>query len=275
MHALIASSTMHLCHIVPDNTAYKATEAYHWREAISQYSNEISTNVGPHNMDALFSACIIMTFNSFALDEFNPRSSFVFSDRRESLNWLVLQSGLRHLLYIAGPWLSQSIWFDMFMASRGKDTSFEDHRPGRAGLDPEMADLCGIDDNTIEETNPYLWPLRMLTHLMPLERSLRSFSNYTNFMGRLLPEFYEKLLQKDPPALIILSWWLALMNSIQMWWMETRVKSECVAICMFLEDSDDPRVLKLLEFPAEACGYLLRHVQERGSLVSCVDVMED
>ena len=266
---------MHLCHIVPDNSAYKVTEAYHWREAISQYSNEISTRVGLHNMDALFSSCILMTFNSFSLEEFNPRSSFVFSDRPESLNWLVLQSGLRHLLYMTRPWLSQSIWFEMFMSGRGDERTYEDNRPGRVDLDPDMADLCGIDESTTEETNPYHWPLRMLTNLLPLERTYSSFPKYTNFMGRLLPEYYEKLLQKDPPALIILSWWLALMNSIPMWWMETRVKSECVAICMFLEDSEDPLVLKLLEFPAESCGYLLRHVQERNSLGSWVDVMEE
>lgn len=266
MHALIATTTTHLCHIVPDNTSYKAIEAYHWREAVSQYSTEISSAIGPGNMDALISACLLLTMNSFMLEEFNPLSSFVFSNNREALNWLMLQSGLRHLLHLTEAWFPQSLWFDSFMASRGEESSFEDHRRGRDGLDPEMADLCGIGDES-DDANPYWWPLRMLAHIVPIERSIRSFVRYTNFVGRLMPEYYEKLLQRDPPALVILAWWLALMSFVPVWWIGTRVRSECVAICLFLENGDDPRVLRLLEFPAQTCGYLLRHVGERDVLV--------
>lgn len=272
---MIATTTTHLCHIVPDNSAYKAIAAYHWREAVSQYSDALSTNVGPETMDALISGCLLLTMNSFMLEEFNPRSSFVFSTNPESLNWLMLQSGLRHLLYLTRPWFPQSIWFESFMASRGDEDTYEDHRPGRVGMDPEMADLCGIEESTVEETNPYWWPLRMLAHIVPLERSIKSFSRYTNFMGRLMPEYYQKLLQKDPPALVILAWWLALMSYMPVWWINTRVRSECVAICIFLENSPDPRVLRLLEFPAEACGYLLTHVRERDVLGSCMDVVQE
>jgi hypothetical protein len=39
------------------------------------------------------------------------------------------------------------------------------------------------------------------------------------------------------------------------------VRSECVAICMFLEASPDPRILELLEFPAEACGYAMSSIR--------------
>lgn len=83
------------------------------------------------------------------------------------------------------------------------------------------------------------------------------------FMGRLEPPYLDLLLRKDPAALLVLSWWLALMCKVDEWWAETRVRSECTAICMRLENSEDPRILRLLEFPASCCGYLLRHVQER------------
>ncbi|KAJ5090927.1 hypothetical protein N7532_009611 [Penicillium argentinense] len=55
------------------------------------------------------------------------------------------------------------------------------------------------------------------------------------------------------------------------WWIETRVRSECTAICMKLEDSADPVVLRLLEFPAQSCGYLLNHVQERNAIQALFD----
>ncbi|KAB8269903.1 hypothetical protein BDV30DRAFT_229383 [Aspergillus minisclerotigenes] len=263
MHAIIGAATSHLRRIYPENNTYTMVEAYHWQKAIKQYSEEISTAVGPHNMDPLYSACLLMTIHSFSLEEYNPRSSFVFSDDPESLNWLMLQSGLRYLLQLTVPWMTQSMWWDVFKRSREGNPLYDDHRPGRVDLHPELADICGIDDSTTEETNPYHWPLRMLTPLLSLERSLKTFTHYTNYMGRLLPDYYDQLLKKDPPALIILSWWLALIVNLDVWWMETRAKSECVAICMYLEESDDPRILSLLEFPAQACGYLLKHVQER------------
>ncbi|EAW11202.1 Zn(II)2Cys6 transcription factor domain-containing protein [Aspergillus clavatus NRRL 1] len=263
MHTLIAVATSHLSHAVPDNTAYKLAEAYHWQRAIGQYSKELASGVGPHNMDSLFSTCLLMTVNSFALDEYNPRKSFVFSDDPGALSWLILQGGLRHLLGLTRPWLCISMWLGVFMDNVEESKVFDDHRPGRAGLHPALADICGIEDTTTEESNPYLWPLRMLTALLAAERSMKSFSMYTTFMGRLLPIFWDRLANKDPPALVILGWWLALLDSIGLWWAQTRVRSECAAICMYLEDSEDARVLRLLEFPAGVAGYLLKHVQDQ------------
>ncbi|EAU35520.1 conserved hypothetical protein [Aspergillus terreus NIH2624] len=263
MHGIIATAASHLRHCVPNNTHYKLLEAHHWQRSISQYSKELSAGVGPRNMDPLFSNCLLMTVHSFNLETYNPRSSFVFSDDPDALNWLQVQSGLRHLLGFAHPWLTSSMWWEMFKIPREENPLYDDHRPGREGLHPLLADICDIDDTTTEETNPYLWPLRMLTPILTLERSIKSLTQFTNFMGRLLPDYMEKLAQKDPPALVILSWWLALMYSTNLWWAETRALSECTAICMYLEDSDDTRILELLEFPAETIGYLLPHVQDR------------
>ncbi|GIK06886.1 hypothetical protein Aspvir_002539 [Aspergillus viridinutans] len=266
MHTIIAVATSHLRYVVPDNTAYKMAEAYHWQQAISQYSKELGCAVGPHNMDALFSTCLLMTVHAFQLEEYNPRKSFVFSDDPQALSWLTLQGGLRHLLGLTRPWLFISMWWEVFMETRHESQAFEDPPPGREGLHPELADICGIDDTTTEDSNPYLAPLRMLTLLLQAERSIKSFSKYTTFMGRLLPSFWAQLAKKDPPALIIISWWLAMLDSTRCWWAETRVRSECAAICMYLENSEDPRILRLLEFPAEVCGYLLKHVRERAEM---------
>jgi hypothetical protein len=62
------------------------------------------------------------------------------------------------------------------------------------------------------------------------------------------------------------------MSYLDEWWAETRVRSECTAICIKLEDSDDPILLMLLEFPAQRCGYLLRHVQEQAAMESGLNV---
>ncbi|KAJ5156408.1 hypothetical protein N7492_009211 [Penicillium capsulatum] len=263
MHAIIGLATTHLCTVLPENSSFRVNEAFHWRQSIVQYSQELSASVNEQNMDKLYSTCIVLTVYAFYLEEFSPRSSFVFSSDQTTLNWLLLQGGLRYLLERTQPWLSQSMWWATFMESHDCDVNLEDHRPGRTDLDPEFADVCGITEICTTKSNPCLWPLRMLTNLLPLERGPESRQQYFMFMGRLESPYLDRLLQKDTGALLILAWWLALMCKIDEWWAETRVRSECTAICMRLEDSQDPRVLRLLEFPASCCGYLLRHVQER------------
>ncbi|KAL6236289.1 hypothetical protein BDW75DRAFT_115541 [Aspergillus navahoensis] len=262
MHSLIGVAIAHLRSVLPDDDSnYALLEAHHWQRAIRQYNAELQSSIGPQNMDALFSACLLITVNSFELDSYNPLQSFVFSPNpAESLNWLFVQSGLRHLLGRTVPWLRKSMWWEMFMGSR--NDLFDNERTGREGLHPDLANLCGITESTSTENNPYFWPLWMLTPLLELEPSLTTSSRITTFMGRLLPDYYQRLIAKDPPALVILSWWLALMIGVDLWWVNTRARSECAAICMYLEGtSSDPLVLRLLGFPAQACGYLFQHVQ--------------
>ena len=262
MHSIVAVAIAHLRTALPyTETAdrYTLLEAHHWQRAIRQYSSELQSPMGPKNMDPLFSACLLMTVNSFAMDSFNPAQSFVFSwDPALSLNWLFVQSGLRHLLARSRPWIRKSMGWEMFMDSR--NDLFDDTRPGREGLHPGLADLCRINQQSDEMNNPYFLPLRMLTPLLPLEPSYKTFPRITTFMGRLGPDFYERLIAKDTPALVILAWWLALMLGTNLWWVEKRARSECVAICMYLENGLNPLVLNLLEFPASACDYMLKHV---------------
>ncbi|PWY91250.1 hypothetical protein BO70DRAFT_89043 [Aspergillus heteromorphus CBS 117.55] len=252
MHTIIAAATSHIRHSVPENRTYAVTESYHWQQAISQYSEALTT-IGPDNTDSLISACLLMTIRSFALDEYNPLSSFVFSDDSTSLNWLSLQAGLRHLLEATYKWQSDSMWWEVFnKTDNSKVQFFDDDRPGRVGIRPELADLCGIDETTTAATSPYHAPARILTGLLSLERGTQNFGPYTGFMGRLLPDFFEKLIQKDPPALVLLSWWLALMHGTEMWWVHMRARSEIAAICWYL--GGDEGMVRLLEFPAECVG---------------------
>ncbi|CAI7669953.1 C6 transcription factor [Penicillium manginii] len=263
MHSLIGVATSHLCGVLPNNSSYRVAESYHWQQAIQKYTKEVSSGPTAENMDPLYSACILITIHSFAIEEFNPRSSFVFSDDPADLNWLRLQGGLRYLLERTRMWMPDSMWWAYFMHAHDENLNYEDDRPGRVDLDPDFADLCHVDEGSTVGNNAYLWPLRMLTNLLALERTKRNHQKYYNWMGRLEPEYYDCLLRKEPPALMLLAWWLALMAVVEEWWIETRIRSECTAICMKLEDSRDPVLLRLLEFPAESCGYLLRHVQER------------
>lgn len=194
---------------------------------------------------------------SFAIEKINPLDSWVLSDDPSAMNWLSVQGGLRCLLEFLHPWLSDSVWSDSFKRSSTYEF-YDDHRMGREDLDPTLATLCDIDDTTTEETNPFHWPLRMLSPLLRIPRDQLEESRITNFMGRLPPDYLNLLASKEPRALLLLAYWLALMcSSVHEWWVYARVRSECLAICMYLERCGDERIVdfNLLEFPAAACGY--------------------
>ncbi|KAJ5385012.1 Aflatoxin biosynthesis regulatory protein [Penicillium concentricum] len=156
MHAIIAAATTHLCTLLPESKDYRLAEAYHWQQTINQYSTEVSKPITRQNMDKLYSTCMMISMHSFLQETFNPRTSFVFTTDPTSLTWLRLQAGLRYLLERTLPWLPQSMWWTVFMESRDPSLDFEDKRPGRVGLDPDLADLCGITDETTVESNACL-----------------------------------------------------------------------------------------------------------------------
>lgn len=227
MHTVIAITTSRR-RISPNNSTYKLAEAYHWHQAISQYSREISdpSSVGCHNMDALFSACLLMTVPLLYLGGMQPMSFVGVLKLTTTLNWLRVHGALLHLLGLTHPWLEQSMWYDVLMEAHqaeeiedhenledgnGSDYLgdnepfiFDDHHPGRIGLHPALADLCNLDESTTENTNLYM-----------CEDALRNMAAYTTFMSRLLPEYFEMLHKKDTPALVLLAWWLALMCQIE------------------------------------------------------------
>ncbi|PGH04907.1 hypothetical protein GX51_03203 [Blastomyces parvus] len=258
MHAILGASATHFRLLLPHNTSYIISEAAHWQCAIQSYQREIIKPIDERNMDPLISTCMLLSLLSFATNEYKPAISWVFSSEPNALNWLLVQCGLRYILsFLSKQQQSQSIWFPIFQESDDEHQTFNNDSPGLDGLHPGLADLCKIDDTTTGETNPYHWPLRMLSPMLPLQSNKYNFTKLITFIGRLLPPYTNLLQKKDPRALLIFSYWLGKMCEEKRWWVYSRVHSECVAICMYLEDSQDPRMLELLRYPAEKCGYVL------------------
>ena len=72
-------------------------------------------------------------------------------------------------------------------------------------------------------------------------------------MGRIDAHFHGLLIEKDTRALLLFSYWLALMSKVEQWWIVGRARHECVAICRFLRNDSDTRLRALLEFPINMC----------------------
>ncbi|KAJ5913006.1 hypothetical protein N7504_001889 [Penicillium tannophilum] len=260
MYTILGVGMLHYNRYSPDKERSVA-ESYLWQHAITLYQKALTSKIRPENVDALLSTCMLMGIMTICPEKFEPTDSWVLTNRPEAMNWLALQSGLKTILTLASPYLSISIWGEAFkeVDETGDKIFKQDEAKGREGLDPLLADLCGIDEESTESTSVYYAPLSYLSRLMKLDFNGPNAAHCASFMGRLECDFLALLRERDPPALMILAYWMGHMCLLSEWqpWVEGRIRQECVAICMFLEYSTDPRILLLLRFPAEACGYRL------------------
>ncbi|KAE8406436.1 hypothetical protein BDV37DRAFT_281025 [Aspergillus pseudonomiae] len=255
LYSIMAVASTHWACALPSDPTHTLIATRFRHKATRVYREQLQLPIDRDNMDTLITSCILIAMFSFSAETTTPLDSWIFSDDPANMNWLSVQGGLRCLLEITKPWMKESIWNEPFQESSNYEYA-DDHRMGREDLDPDLADLCDITETTTEETNPFHWPLRMLCPLLRIPRHKCGASRITNFMGRLLPDFVHLLAAKEPRALLILSYWLALMCiSVDEWWVGPRVTLECQAICMYLEACGDRRIVELLEFPARACGY--------------------
>lgn len=264
MYTILAVGTLHLNRISPDNKMRRFAETYFWQRAIKLYQAALTSKVTRQNVDSLLSACMFMGLITLCPEDMKPTDSWVLSDKPDAMNWLCLQSGLRCIINLAGSHIDSSIWGSAFQQAHKEEIQLYEQgvQEGRDGLDPDLADLCRVDEFTSAKTNPYYEPLRLLAAIFGLERNFKNSAQCATFMGRLETDFLALLRIKDPPALLILVQWMGLMCTLSHWqpWSEGRLRCEALAICMYLEHSPDPRVLRLLEFPASACGYPLLNV---------------
>ncbi|WEW56499.1 transcription factor [Emydomyces testavorans] len=249
MHAIIASSTTHLSHVVPTYRP-KVPAEYHWNRAITLFKEELCGPINATNIDAILSTCMMLTIHSFAN---NDSGSWVFPPPDTGPNWLYVGGGLQAIRAKCADKGEQSIWEPVFKHS-GEYYSSAEFQIQDIPL--TFRNLCEIDQHSNESNNAYYLPLRTLLILMQLEPSSVNFAKLVLFVGLMGTGYRDLIQQKDPRALLILACWFGLMCGVDQWWVQNRVRSECRAICSYLEHNyEDPRIAELLEFPGLACGY--------------------
>ena len=256
-HAIFAYSANHLSYLQPAHQGHHISAIYHKQLALQLYTKELSGPIGRHNMDAIFAACMILAVLAYSVDDdMDPAQSWIFSDQPEALSWLSMQFGFLALKCTSElqPHLTSSIWLPIFLDS---DEWFSSHdtRTGSEGLPPAFVELCGIDEFSTDENNPYHAALRLLMATMRIEADMPSFVKFISFPGRMRPEYFQLVRGKDPVALLMVGYWLGQMCKIEQWCCVPRVKSECLAICAYLDGWPDARIQALLDVPMRACGY--------------------
>jgi hypothetical protein len=254
MHAMMAVSSCHLQHMDIDAKEYRRPEALHCHFASQGLRSAVSMMSGPKDCDAVLSTAMMLNTLTFCLADYRDEPPFEGGSTQEPrYDWLRIQIGLTTLLCETSPYHPESCWLFLFMAT----DNFTISEPPETNLGEQLAEICGVDENSTEENNPYYEVLKFLTPILARKPSEKYLLLYLRTIGAINSDFINRMETMDIRALLIFAHWLALMCSIDQWWCVRRTRRECWTICDILSTKMAPNYAKLLEFPANACGYPL------------------
>ncbi|KAJ9615380.1 hypothetical protein H2200_001455 [Cladophialophora chaetospira] len=132
----------------------------------------------------------------------------------------------------------------------------DDDRSGTNDIPAELATIFEVEDSSTCNEHPYLGALRRLCRLLRTDPENEfALLQYMQFVDGLSPQFIRLLNALDTRALMLLSYWLALLCAKDCWWSRVRARTDCWTICEHLELHGDETSWKYMDFPAKACGY--------------------
>ncbi|KAF7597133.1 hypothetical protein BBP40_009471 [Aspergillus hancockii] len=263
MYTILAAGALRINRTCPGNKIGELAEAYFSQRAVVLFQAALQFGLTQKSIDGLISACMILGLLSLYPPSFSAPESWVFTGEPGDLNWLCLQGGLTCLIAEAGPLLQHCIWADPFAHSDEWEGKLCQYDLQQSHFHEALASLCGINKvsttTTATTTNPYYNAVKLLSPLLMLDATAENAALAATWIGRLEHQFVALLRQRDRRALVVLAHWMGLLCTLSRFepWVEGRVRQECIAICMYLENLRDPAIRLFLEYPASSCGYTL------------------
>lgn len=257
MHMTLAVSCAHLKRLVFQSTncslhnRYALAEATHWQSGLQLYQKALTGK--KHDFDGTITATFLSIIFTFALDDEIPQDSYTANDPDKlmhAINPLAATGGFGAIRNVLGERMLDSVWRAVLLDSDDDKGTFSSDTPGIVGLPRAFVQLCGLDENSNSDNNPYHTIVRLLTPLLHLKQDGNNFTKLISFSGRTWRYFKPLLLRRDPRALLLISYWFALMRQVDQWWIATRAKTECLALVKYLCLVGDEKITALLPFPA-------------------------
>ena len=257
MHMTLAVSCAHLKRLVPRDSnlslhqRYAVAEASHWQSGLHLYRKALAGK--EHDFDGTITATFLSIIFTFALDDEIPQDSYAADDPEKlmhALNPLAATGGFGAIRNVLGERILDSVWRAVLFDSDDDQGTFSSETPGIEGLPTAFIDLCGLDESSNSENNPYHTIVRLLTPLLLLRPDGNNFTKLIAFSGRAWRYFKPLLFRRDARVLLLIAYWFALMRQVDQWWIATRARTECLAIVKYLCLVGDEKIVALLPFPA-------------------------
>jgi hypothetical protein len=236
MHGTLAVTAVHdrYLGLTPTNRR-SVRETYHWSQCTILFNKWLSQGpIKEENKDPLWAAAGslgILTFSSMnpgTLEETWPLGPPDSSD----LEWLRIGTGKMALWQLVDPMRPGSVFRTM------SATFASLHQPppaqGTEGVSVDLAQLCGLDESSTGENNPYFAVAHGLSLLLEMPKGEVGLGAVLMVSRHMHNEFTSRLEKKDPIALLLLCLWYTRARESK-WWIDLRARYELPAICTYLQ----------------------------------------
>ncbi|KIW03591.1 uncharacterized protein PV09_05345 [Verruconis gallopava] len=269
MHSVLALTTKHDRFLSSDpngDPKSKALEYFHYGRSASLFNQTLSQHKESNSStedDALWSTAVFLgSLASGTVDGDSPEDVWPLKDGTtgEALGWLKVHEGLRLLWYLSQPFAQGRMFHEL--------VNTPDHRFMISKLDPyiqsgiegvpdDFVALCGLNENSTVENNPYQKAVRTLIPLIDLDWNGANRLKFMGFTAMMDARYKQLLRDKDTAALVLLAWWYALVLRSP-WYMSKRAKLECKSICIYLgrRCPENELVQRMLRFPRKKTGLI-------------------
>ena len=254
MHSILAVAACHWRYHLKSPQQRCYSEMFHSMQACSGLRHCLD-NEGPEQTDAAMTTSVFLGSISFA--DTTEVFQVPLTGRSVPFFWLSSQLGLGALASLFRPRAStHSLWLGIFEEAAQVVVQLDDKRSGMDDIPVELATIFDVEETSTCDDHRYLRVLRQLCQLLSTDPENESaLLQYMQFVDALSPRFLHLLNALDTRALMLLSFWLALLCAKDCWWSRVRARTDCWAICEHLEIHGDESLWKYMDFPAEACGY--------------------
>ena len=260
MHVVLAMGLAHLRRLAPlsgpraTQRRLVGAETFHWHAALQAYRSRLAADGAfKDDFDSMVATTFLTILYTFALDDdiaVDALGTNATAAWTHALEPLAAASGFRALNCVNTMNMPGSVWTPVVSETDNEDHTFTSKAPGIDSLPAAFIDLCDLSPESTEANNPYHSIVRHLTPLLALKPGLANMTTLFAFVGRTWRVLRPLLLQRDCRALLLVSWWLALLHQVDQWWVATRARSECAALVAFLSASSNPKIQALLVYPA-------------------------
>ncbi|PQE10578.1 hypothetical protein CJF31_00009296 [Rutstroemia sp. NJR-2017a BVV2] len=253
MHSLLTFTLMHDRFMAdPRNSKISSTEIYHWYQGIALFSSTLSSSPPESSaQDALYATSILLGMIAFAnIEADTPKEAWPLNPASSmDLNWLTISWGKQEVWKL-GMDRNASAFKELL--GPPMPVSFSSVTEARLqSLPRAFKSLYGLDATSTVDNNPYHLALSILADTMKVNDTATVILLFWSFVCTIRPVYKRLLFEKEPKAILLLSWWLAKVCEFPHWWIWRRVSLECQAICIYLEQfhRDETDIVCHLEYP--------------------------
>jgi hypothetical protein len=241
---MMTLTLMHDRHLdSPSQLKPTPTESYHWYQTISSFSKMMSHPRSLEEQAALWTTSTLLFSTVFCqVDANSPEDAWPLrAPSASDLDWLIMSDGKNEISRMTQSLIGHPIFGDL--VSFQPDKVIPDFYPDQDtfnNLPSEFLRLYNLNPSANTNTNTqdkiFHNPLVQLSHaLAPSLHPIAKIMRCWTFVGTMTPKFRALLRRKDPRGLLILLYWFARLNEVDVWWLKRRTTIEGQAMCLYLQ----------------------------------------